>query len=169
MQLFAIGPDAGPVIIGVAKDAKREASKLEQPLIRSHKLERGWDDLALSIATDGLPLLKRNGAGGAVYRVPATTARTALDKAARATQVGLRPSANFGPAMRRIRNEVFRTTQEVIGAIANVTGSKVSRWESGEIAPDLTEIAKLRAFAVQHQLRWRDEMIFHDYLKRPGG
>jgi DNA-binding transcriptional regulator YiaG len=166
MQIYVIGKDGGPFEIGVARDAAAVAAERDLPLLKSAELARGWDDLALAIATNELPLSSRRN-GVAVYQVPAVTVKTAIEKAIRATTGQSLTPVHFGAAIKRIRTEVFRTTQECMGEIAGVTGSKVSRWESGEIVPSLDEIAQLRIYAERNGLRWDDALLFSDYLDPP--
>jgi DNA-binding transcriptional regulator YiaG len=67
-----------------------------------------------------------------------------------------------GPAeaMRRLRTEVFETTQNMMAHLAGVSTSQVSRWESGSQEPSWTELARLRQFALNTGMIWDDEFLF---------
>lgn len=62
--------------------------------------------------------------------------------------------------MRFIRKEVLGLTQVGMARVAGVTQGTISKWESGELEPGLTEIARIRAEAARMKKRWRDAWLF---------
>lgn len=62
-------------------------------------------------------------------------------------------------AIRNIRKNVFRLKQQEFAAIAGVQQSTVSRWERGELAPSLEEMAAIRA-AAKGKRGWSDRLFF---------
>jgi transcriptional regulator with XRE-family HTH domain len=68
-------------------------------------------------------------------------------------------------AIRHIRKNVFRLRQQDFAAIAGVQQSTVSRWEKGEAAPSLDEMAAIRDAARARRLRWNDRLFFETPAK----
>lgn len=59
-----------------------------------------------------------------------------------------------------IRKNVFGASQKEMAAIAQTTQSTVSRWESGELLPDLAQLDRIRSVASQRGLKWSDGWLF---------
>lgn len=62
--------------------------------------------------------------------------------------------------LRHIRKSVFKLTQQEFAAIAGVQQSTVSRWENGDAAPSLEEMAAIRRAAQERRIRWNDRLFF---------
>lgn len=62
--------------------------------------------------------------------------------------------------IRHIRKDLFGATQAEFGEIAGVTQATVSRWEDGILAPDLTELDRIRSAAIERGIRWNDRLFF---------
>lgn len=69
---------------------------------------------------------------------------------------GDRPRGNLAGLMLHLRQDVFRTTQETMGAIAGRTTVYISRWEAGVGTPGLEELLRIRAAALSLGLPWDD-------------
>ena len=168
MQLFVIGPaKGGPVTVGLAKDAEAHRDAIQAahpvPLVvhAAHELERGWDSLACGIAVRSLNHLRAANEGW--FKCPAGPAVTAVSKAVRGVTLDPKnPPAkpDYQALIRHIRVQILDTTQEVLGAIAGVHGSKVSRWESGDLDPGLYELFRIRDFIGRNGLSWNDSWAF---------
>jgi len=64
-------------------------------------------------------------------------------------------------AIGHIRKNVLRVSQSELGAIAGVTQATVSRWEAGELNPDLRQMALIRAAARRKKgAGWKDALFF---------
>ena len=65
-------------------------------------------------------------------------------------------------AIRHIRKKVFGVTQQEFAVIAGVQQSTISRWENGEAAPTLDEMARIRESAGSRKLKskWDDRLFF---------
>jgi transcriptional regulator with XRE-family HTH domain len=59
-----------------------------------------------------------------------------------------------------IRKHVLRTLQGDIAAITQVAPSTVSRWEAGQIQPNLDEIARLREACLHRVGAWDEDWLF---------
>lgn len=66
---------------------------------------------------------------------------------------------NMG-AIEHIRKAVLGVTQADLGAIVGVTQATVSRWENGEGAPSLDEMARIRTAAKARGIDWDDAWFF---------
>ena len=65
-------------------------------------------------------------------------------------------------ALRSIRKDVFRITQHEFAALARVSQSAVSRWESG-VVPSLDEVRLIRqAAACRGVVAEVDKILFDD-------
>ena len=62
--------------------------------------------------------------------------------------------------MAKIRKQVFAKTQAEFAHIAGVSQGTVSRWERDELEPTLTELVRVRTWAVRRRLAWHDAMLF---------
>lgn len=63
-------------------------------------------------------------------------------------------------SLRHIRKSIFAVTQAEFARIAGVTQATVSRWERGELTPNLGEMQKIRTEALARNLEWRDTLFF---------
>lgn len=63
-------------------------------------------------------------------------------------------------ALIRIRKHIFGISQAAMAAIALVSQGTVSKWETGELAPDRNEMERIRAEAVKRGLEWNDSWFF---------
>jgi hypothetical protein len=165
MDLYVIGGDKPPQKVGLAREANEELITLQAAgigplqLHRAYPLAPGWDQLAMRIALIPLtPYASNNG----WFNVPPFIACIEADKAFRSTQVpkaDTLPKPDYGYIMRMIRTTVFGCSQDVIAAICGCTGSRVSRWESGQLEPGMLEIHRLRSFAIAHGIPWDDSQL----------
>lgn len=63
-------------------------------------------------------------------------------------------------ALRHIRKTVLDLSQAEIAAIAEVSQGTVSKWENGELNPNMDEMARIRAAAIARGLPWDDSWFF---------
>lgn len=47
-----------------------------------------------------------------------------------------------------------------MAAIANTSQATVSRWETGELTPDLSQLDRIRSEAAARGLEWNDAWLF---------
>jgi transcriptional regulator with XRE-family HTH domain len=59
-----------------------------------------------------------------------------------------------------IRNSVFQTTQREFAELAGTSQATVSRWEQGELAPDVANLERIRHAAQARNLEWDDSWFF---------
>lgn len=59
-----------------------------------------------------------------------------------------------------IRKDVLAISQAEMAAIARTSQATVSRWENGELQPDLRQMKRIRAFALERGLSWDDSLFF---------
>jgi transcriptional regulator with XRE-family HTH domain len=59
-----------------------------------------------------------------------------------------------------IRKNVFDVSQSKMALIAGVSQGTISRWESGEGAPDRYELGHIRQEASRRGLAWDDSWFF---------
>lgn len=64
-------------------------------------------------------------------------------------------------AIRMIRRCVLKASQSELAALASTSQGTVSRWENGELAPDLNQMAAIRDAARARGIKWRDEWFFN--------
>jgi hypothetical protein len=62
--------------------------------------------------------------------------------------------------IKHIRKNVFDVSQAVFGEIAGTTQASVSRWETGELTPNHTEMSRIRGEAIRRGLTWDDRWFF---------
>lgn len=67
--------------------------------------------------------------------------------------------ASMAAMMLHLRQNVFCTTQEVMGEIAGRTAPIISRWEAGTGTPGLEELSRIRAAAMSLGLPWDDAEV----------
>ena len=63
-------------------------------------------------------------------------------------------------AIRHIRKNVLKVSQATLASIVGTTQATVSRWEAGELSPNLTELEAIRAEAKRREIDWNDELFF---------
>lgn len=59
-----------------------------------------------------------------------------------------------------IRKEILKLKQADFAVIANATQASVSRWETGELSPDLTQLASIREAVLAGGHKWKDVWFF---------
>lgn len=59
-----------------------------------------------------------------------------------------------------IRKAILDISQADLAAIANTTQASVSRWEKGELQPDLEQLRRIRDAVRQRGLAWEDSWFF---------
>lgn len=64
-------------------------------------------------------------------------------------------------AIKHIRKNVFKATQQEFAEIAGVQQSTVHRWERG-VPPTLTEMNAIREAARARKLKWNDALFFNE-------
>ena len=65
------------------------------------------------------------------------------------------------PAVKIIRTHVLKISQAEMAAIVGASQSTVSRWEAGEMNPDIAHMAAIRREASKRKIKWRDEWFFN--------
>lgn len=63
-------------------------------------------------------------------------------------------------ALRHIRKTVLDLSQAEIAVIAEVSQGTVSKWENGELNPNMDEMARIRTAAIERGLPWDDSWFF---------
>ena len=62
--------------------------------------------------------------------------------------------------IRYIRKELLGVSQSELASIAETTQTTVSRWEAGELFPDLAQLSRIRDAVKAKGGTWRDEWFF---------
>ncbi|HLO78169.1 MAG TPA: helix-turn-helix transcriptional regulator [Magnetospirillum sp.] len=62
--------------------------------------------------------------------------------------------------IKTIRTAVLGASQMELAALTSTSQATVSRWESGELFPDLRHMAAIRSAARTRGIKWRDEWFF---------
>lgn len=166
MNIAIIGPAKGkPQFIGLCRSPEEQVSVLQRkiltPLVAhfsSRELDKGWDRLVEWLVIRQLRGRDAQEAGW--FNVSPAEAKTAVLTALRAIEdKSTPPVPDYGALMRYIRVQVFQATQEMIGRIAGVSASKISRWESGDFPPDQYEFHRIRTWAIKNGLPWDDRWV----------
>jgi len=63
-----------------------------------------------------------------------------------------------------IRKHVFGLPQAEFAACIGRSQPTVSRWESGELKPDISDLASIRELARTQRLDWRDSWFFGEKM-----
>jgi Predicted transcriptional regulator with C-terminal CBS domains len=63
-------------------------------------------------------------------------------------------------AVTHIRKNILGATQGEIAAIVGVGQTTVSRWERGELSPDLDQMRRLRSELLRRGVEWDDAWFF---------
>lgn len=64
--------------------------------------------------------------------------------------------------MQHIRKSLLRISQSEMAAITSTTQATVSRWERGELFPDLAQMSRIREEAQARGIEWNDSLFFGD-------
>jgi transcriptional regulator with XRE-family HTH domain len=59
-----------------------------------------------------------------------------------------------------IRKSILKISQQAMADIAGTTQASVSRWETGEQEPSLSEMGRIRDAALARGLEWNDRWFF---------
>lgn len=62
--------------------------------------------------------------------------------------------------VQHIRKSILELNQAEFAVIALTTQATVSRWESGELSPDLNQLAAIRAEVLRQEKEWNDTWFF---------
>lgn len=62
--------------------------------------------------------------------------------------------------IRYIRKELLGVSQSELALIAETTQTTVSRWERGDLFPDLSQLSRIRDAVKARGSQWRDEWFF---------
>ena len=71
--------------------------------------------------------------------------------------------------IKRIRREVFGLTQKEFAELAGVRQATVSRWEAGELSPDLTQLSAIRQAVIEKGTPWEDAWFFEPHTEQTNG
>lgn len=63
-------------------------------------------------------------------------------------------------AIEHIRRSVLQLSQAELARIASTSQATVSRWEAGELKPDISQMAAIRAEAKRRGIDWQDVWFF---------
>ena len=72
----------------------------------------------------------------------------------------MRSSTGCMNPMPTIRKSILNVSQAELAAIAGTTQATISRWESGELHPDRSQMARIREAAMQRGRPWDDTWFF---------
>lgn len=64
-------------------------------------------------------------------------------------------------AVLHIRKNVLGINQSAFALIAGAAQATVSRWENGELSPDLQQLTAIRAEVLRRGLEWNDAWLFN--------
>ncbi len=59
-----------------------------------------------------------------------------------------------------LRKAVLKISQAELAEIAKTTQASVSRWENGELSPDLSQLTLIRDEVIKRGLAWDDTWFF---------
>lgn len=62
--------------------------------------------------------------------------------------------------MLHIRKELLKLTQSEMAVVTGVSQATVSRWETGELEPSRSELARIRDEAMRRNITWNDSLFF---------
>ena len=65
-------------------------------------------------------------------------------------------------AIQNIRKNVLSVTQADLARLCSVSQGTVSKWERGELAPDLAAMRAIREEAARRGINWDDALFFKD-------
>ncbi len=64
-------------------------------------------------------------------------------------------------ALKLIRTTIFKIRQDEMAGIADTSQATVSRWEKGDLVPDLQQMSAIRAEARSRGIKWKDDWFFN--------
>lgn len=73
----------------------------------------------------------------------------------------------MGPIL-NIRKRVLGMSQAELAVIAGVSQGTVSKWETGELAPDRDQLARIRQEIIDRGIDWDDSWFFEVPAMAPG-
>jgi hypothetical protein len=169
VDLYRMGPAAGPQRVSLYRSSALELFERQkqhlppQSTVTVWSLETGHAGLALAVLRSTFPgaWLASNWLDLSSERVD-RLAEEAIEATGPLSLPKIIPEIDpklISRMMYYLRTEVFQTTQEVFGGIAGRSSPVVSRWESGDVAPGLDEILRLRAAAIKLGLPWHDPYV----------
>lgn len=59
-----------------------------------------------------------------------------------------------------LRKNILKLSQAELAEVAKTTQATVSRWENGELSPDLDQLTRLRQEVLSRELTWDDAWFF---------
>lgn len=59
-----------------------------------------------------------------------------------------------------LRKNILKLSQAELAEVAKTTQATVSRWENGELSPDLDQLTRLREEVLARRLTWDDSWFF---------
>lgn len=71
-----------------------------------------------------------------------------------------RPAEMPENRMLHIRKDFLKLTQSEMAVVTGVSQATVSRWETGELEPSRSELARIRDEAMRRNLSWNDSLFF---------
>ncbi len=63
-------------------------------------------------------------------------------------------------SLRHIRTNIFRLKQAEFAVVCQVDQSTVSKWESGDLEPSLSQMRRIRDMAKKRRMKWSDKWFF---------
>lgn len=63
-------------------------------------------------------------------------------------------------SMLHIRKNVLGLSQAEMSDIAQVSQGTVSKWENGELKPDIDQLGRIRAEIRRRRIKWDDRQFF---------
>lgn len=59
-----------------------------------------------------------------------------------------------------LRKNILKLSQAELAEVAKTTQATVSRWENGELSPDLDQLTRLREEVRKREIDWDDAWFF---------
>lgn len=70
--------------------------------------------------------------------------------------------------VKHLRKDVLKVSQAELAEIAKTTQATVSRWENGELSPDLEQLGRIREEVRRRECVWEDAWFFDAPMGVPG-